>query len=88
MKNQTPSNDVMERFKNLPPEIQATYVSAERIEWTEEALYKASIEMNEREDEIDSLPRMEAHKLRQKIMRKYLDEMYKEFHLIEKERKK
>ena len=72
MKNQTPSNDVMERFKNLPPEIQASYVSVEIIEQTEEAMHKASLEMNERADEIDSLPEYEAHRLRQKIMDKYL----------------
>lgn len=63
-----------EMMKNLTPEEQMSYVSEETVEMTEEAMHKASIEMNERAEEIDSLPRMEAHKLRMEIMRRHLNE--------------
>ena len=46
MKNQTPSNDVMERFKNLPPEIQASYVSVELIKKTEDLIGLENMQRN------------------------------------------
>ena len=76
----------MERFESLPPEIQASYVPLEVIRKSEEAIHKAAVEMNEREDEIDSLPSKEAYKLRAEILRKYQIEADKELYLIEEER--
>lgn len=66
-----------EMMKNLTPEAKMSYVSEKMVEMTEKAMHKASIEMNERAEEIDSLLRMEAHKLRMEIMRRHLDEATK-----------
>ena len=77
----------MERFESLPPEIQASYVPLEVIRKSEEAIHKAAVEMNERWEEIHSLPRKEADKLRDEILTKYQIEANKELYLIEEERK-
>ena len=62
-------------MRNLPAEVQASYIPAEIVEMTEKALHKASIEMNENMEEIDSLPRMEAHRRRMEIMRKHMKQV-------------
>ena len=67
-------NQTEEMMKNLTPEAQASFVSSETVEMTEEAMHKASMEINERWAEIKALPREEASKLRREIMRKYMDE--------------
>ena len=63
----TEPNPLETNFQILPLEIQVSYVSSETEEKIEEALHKASIEMNEMSEEIDSLPRMEAHRRRMEI---------------------
>ena len=69
--NQISSEELMERFKNLPLEIQATYVSAELVLKSEEAMHKASMEMNDRMEELEKMPTKERNKLMSKIMDKY-----------------
>lgn len=79
MENREETAVIMERFSNLPPEIQASYVSEETVMSTEEALYRASLEINDRMEEIMSLSRNEAHSLRQQIMDRYLEESVNQY---------